>query len=99
MTVFVDPEPELDGAGTSSTVGATCLLGFPIGEPGEPHAVKMVGATKSKVVTTIRRNTFLAGARKMRIDILLRQGVVSALGCEAICKILVKFRPRRSGAP
>ena len=59
------------------------MLGFPIGEPGEPHAVKMVGATKSEVVTTIRRNTFLAGAGKKRIDILLRQGVVPALGCKS----------------
>jgi len=46
----------------------------------------MAGATQSEVVTTIRRSPFLAGAAKKRIDILLRQGVVPALGCKAICK-------------
>jgi hypothetical protein len=33
----------------------------------------MIGVTKSEVVTTIRRNTFLAGAGKKRIRILLRR--------------------------
>jgi hypothetical protein len=52
----------------------------------------MIGVTKSEVVKTIRRNTLLAGAGKERIKILLRQGMVPALGRKAICKILVKFR-------
>jgi hypothetical protein len=46
----------------------------------------MIGVAKSAVVTTIRRNTFSAGAGEKRIKILLRQGEVPALGCKAICK-------------
>ena len=51
----------------------------------------------------IRRNTFLEGVGKRRINILLRQGAFPALGCKAIGKfgsgsieplrqILVRFR-------
>jgi hypothetical protein len=46
----------------------------------------MIGVTKSEVVTTIRRNTLLAGAENKRIEILLRHGVLPALGCKPSVK-------------